>query len=113
MTKQIPIGTCNMPVNVDIEERAVIGRAAFNLGISTGEFIRRLISTAMSSTHPYEAEQIAEIRRRRKGFVVLGVGLLCAWQAMQPAHHEQFARAGRTRPGISKSVKRWNEMEAA
>ena len=70
MTNSIGTGTCNVPVNMLEDERAILGRLAFKRDCSTGEFIRRLIRRGLALSHPDEAKQLAEIRRARRALTL-------------------------------------------
>lgn len=78
MTHQIGAGTCNVPINMPIEERAIIGRLACRLDLSAGALLRKLIGDAMAREFPDEAARLARIeaRRVRRAVAMLIVGLL-------------------------------------
>ena len=43
MTNTIVTDTCNLTLNLCTEERSILNRMAFEMGISLGELLRRLI----------------------------------------------------------------------
>jgi hypothetical protein len=66
MTNAIGKGTCNVPINLLVEERAIIGRLAFEKDLSAGEFLRRVIRRGIAMSDPEEAKAMAEVRRTWK-----------------------------------------------
>lgn len=60
-----------MPVNVPQDERAILGRIAHRLDVSTGELLRRLYLSALQQVAHKEAAEIARIRAQRAGVVCL------------------------------------------
>lgn len=59
----IGAGTVNLSINVWADERAILGRLAFERGLSFGEMLRRLIYKAVESEDPVVARELAEVRK--------------------------------------------------
>lgn len=65
-TNSIGAGTCNVPVNMPLEERLILGRLACERHISTGELIRRLIDRAIRFEDRTAAGAIRRVRMERR-----------------------------------------------
>lgn len=66
MTNAIPKGTCNLPVNLATEERAVWGRLAFERDQSVGSLWREGMLEWLHNHRPDLAVVVARIRARRQ-----------------------------------------------
>lgn len=69
-TNPIPKGTCNLPVNITVEERAVLGRLAVSQDMATGSLVRDLILAGLRQNSPVVADQVQRIRLERKRMVL-------------------------------------------
>jgi hypothetical protein len=89
MTNLQGSGTCNLSVNVPVDGRAVIGRAAFEVGArSVADFLRRILPAAMEaeadriqSIDPHAAESLRtsaqELRIIWRNYYGAGCAVLC------------------------------------
>jgi hypothetical protein len=69
MTKPLPAGTCNTPLNMPREERALWGRAAFRNDTSLNQFFQELALEKLKEVQPALAAEIARLRQAR-GMVI-------------------------------------------
>jgi hypothetical protein len=111
MTHAIPLGTSNLSLNLLSEERAILGRLAFQSDESIGGFIRRRLIAALELDHPAEATALREARRQRRAAVLLVCGMIAVGASFLPESKLDLRRpsAGRS---IARVV-RGNRMEAA
>lgn len=65
-TTPIPKGTCNFPLNITVEERALLGRAAFEAQVSMGEFVKRMLVHGLRQVRPVLADEVEAIREARR-----------------------------------------------
>ena len=101
MTNAIGKHTCNLPVNMDTDERAAWGRVAFEENKSVGQLFREMALEWARQNRPDIAKRVAMIRSHRSEIIrtgaatfLLAIGLLSAWQSMQPnTDEQQYARA--------------------
>jgi len=59
-------GTSNLQVNMPAEAKRTLGRLAFESGLPTGEFIRRLIERGLASQDPEASLRLQRIRERHR-----------------------------------------------
>ena len=72
MTNPIGTGTCNLTLNIPVDERAVLGKLAFQAGAkSVGDFLRSLVLRGLENQNATAARQVREIRRRYYGGALL------------------------------------------
>lgn len=69
MTKPLPAGTCNIPLNMTREERGMWGRAAFLNDSSFNQFVQECALSKLREIQPALAAEIAKVRQSR-GMVV-------------------------------------------
>jgi hypothetical protein len=69
MTKPLPIGTCNFPLNMSTEERNIWGRFACENDASMNQTIQEAAMRGLAQINPALAAEIAKIRAQR-GMVV-------------------------------------------
>ena len=81
MTNPIGTGTCNVTFNIPTDERAVLGKLAFQAGAkSFSGFLRSLVLRGLENQNAAAAREVREIRRRYYGgamLVLFVAGLLC------------------------------------
>ncbi|HYG22757.1 MAG TPA: hypothetical protein VEH04_08250 [Verrucomicrobiae bacterium] len=78
MTNAIGTGTANLSINIPLDERSELGRAAVREGCkSVGEFVRKLVLAGAEVKHPELAVQLKEVRRKYYGGTML-ILILCA-----------------------------------
>lgn len=70
MTNSIGKGTCNFPVNLTVEERSILGQAAFRQNVSMAEFFRTHLLDGVRLKFPDVAEQIERVRAERRKAVL-------------------------------------------
>lgn len=76
MTNPIGSGTCNVSINLPVDERAELGRLAFQSGSkSVGDFLRSLLLTGLEHKDAAAAQRIREIRRIYYSASLLGLFL--------------------------------------
>lgn len=109
MTHSLGKGTVNFPLNLTDEESAIIGRLAFKMDCSKGEYIRRMFRRGLAMSRPKDAIHLAEIRRHRKAAILLI--LFFAWLAT-PTHEPIRRVRVRTATRLVRVV-RGNREEAA
>lgn len=66
-TNPLGPGTCNLPINMPIAERAILGKAAFKRGESMGSLCRTLIVAGLEKISPEDAAKVKDIIRKSKG----------------------------------------------
>jgi hypothetical protein len=97
-TNAIGTGTCNISINLPVDERSILGRLAFRMGFrSVGELNRHLIEAGLEKVDPQAAQEVKEIRRRYYGAAMLGAFLL----AVVWGHDEARRPSSRVRTGRS------------
>ena len=78
-TNALGTGTVNLPINIPMDERLAIGKAAFKHGAkSVGEYVRKLIMLGLEADDKLTAREVKEIRRKYYGMAhaVCGVGII-------------------------------------
>ena len=70
MSHYIGTGTVNISVNVPLDERDVIGKAAFRKGLSIGSYMKRLVLLGMAVDDPARADELREVRKRYYGVLL-------------------------------------------
>lgn len=109
-TNALGPGTCNITLNVPVEERSELSRMAARLGISVGEFIRRAIARKAAEIDSTSALRIAEARSRRASFlasrtpVLLLVGIFALSAVTKPEERRPVRVVRNVR-----SIRRWEE----
>lgn len=92
MTHPIGTGTVNLTLNIPVDERAALGRAALAHGArSVGDYVRRLVLLGLSKDDAQAARQVREVRRRYYGTLAAA---LVAWIALSSSG-EQMRRPPR------------------
>jgi hypothetical protein len=85
MTNAIGTGTVNLSLNLPIDERAELGRAAMRAGFaSVGAFVRSLYLKGAEAHDKELASQIKEVRRKYYGaafLVLLCASLVSSWMS--------------------------------
>jgi hypothetical protein len=100
MTNPIGSGTCNVPVNMLTDERSIIGRLAFERGISQGEYLRRVIRRGIALSDPISAKRMAQLRRARHviGLALLAAGLLFVGSSVTMRRPARIVRVSQHQP---------------
>jgi hypothetical protein len=113
MTNPIGTGTCNLPVNIPLDERAALGQAAFAAGArSVGDYVRKLILSALEHENPKAAAKVRQIRRQYYGTAaLLAVLAWGSWQAAQPGSRMEPLRRATTRISMTLRVVRRGREE--
>jgi hypothetical protein len=89
MTNAIGTGTVNLSLNLPVDERAELGRAAVRAGFaSVGAFVRSLLLKGAETQDAELATQIKEVRRRYYGAAFLV--LFCASLALSWVSGDQM-----------------------
>jgi hypothetical protein len=80
MSNPIGAGTANITYNGPQEESAILGRKAFELGVSRGELLRDLVLRGLREMDAVTAKQVDAIRserlRMKHGVACLLVGIV-------------------------------------
>ncbi len=95
-TKPLPVGTCNVPVNVPLEWRRRLGRLAHESDISACEYIRRLLAPALEEGLIFgPADDRVSVKVMRMGLLlfVLGTYAAAIVQSLDPAHGDDMRRS--------------------
>lgn len=123
-TNAIGTGTCNLPVNVPVDERAFWGKLATEAGAkSVGELHRIMWLLGLQQAFPGKAEELREIRRRYYGAVMMFLfcgALAASWVnhngdikrrvASRRARTVRVSRGGRVGAGFRDSGLEFNEF---
>lgn len=68
MTNALGTGTVNLPVNIPVDERLALGKAALKSGArSVGDYVRKLILLGLEADNKLTAREVREIRRKYYG----------------------------------------------
>lgn len=98
-TNPVGVGSVNFPINLPVDEKAALGRAAFDAGCrSVGEYLRKLILKGAEVENPELAARLREVRRQYYGaaFIFLFVGLVGAsWVGDTSLDRARVARTSR------------------
>lgn len=90
MTHSLGKNTCNVPINMDVRERAVWGRVACQEGKSFGEFWREMALSWARQNRPEVATAVEDVRRCRRETIrtsaaifmfVIQLGITVDWMA--------------------------------
>lgn len=78
MTNAIGTGTANLAINIPVDERAALGRAAVAAGAkSVGEYLRGLWLAGAKAENPELAKEISQVRRQYYGAALMAL-FMCA-----------------------------------
>jgi hypothetical protein len=103
VTNAIGSGTCNLPINMLTEERAIIGRLATRHNLATGEYLRRIIRRGVALSDPEEAKKLAKLRRQRIGST-LQLALLIGWMIAGGGDAIRAPRSVRSRRNETEAI---------
>ena len=68
MTHALGTGTCNLPINLPVDERTILGQSAFRAGArSIGAYARHLMLLGLERENSEAAARVKEIRQRYYG----------------------------------------------
>lgn len=76
-TRPIGAGTCNLGLNMTVEERALLGRFACENNASLNQTLQELALRGLQQIEPALAAEIANIRQARGMVVKLGKAATC------------------------------------
>jgi hypothetical protein len=103
VTNAIGSGTCNLPINLLTEERAIIGRLAGRSNLATGEYLRRIIRRGVALSDPEEAKKLAKLRRQRIGSA-LQLAIFLVWLASGDGEAIRTPRSVRGRKNETEAI---------
>lgn len=89
MTTPIPAGTCNVPLNLLVEERSQLQKLAYARGLSVNEYLRRIIRRGIAFSNPFEAKTLAKFRRSR---AVALLALFLSWMVLDGGEMKKSRR---------------------
>jgi hypothetical protein len=92
MTKSIGTGTCNLSVNIPLDERQILGRAAFQAGAkSVGDFVKAIMLRGLTVTDAEAAARVRGVRRMYYGLICLTAFII----GLVANEHQDARRTGR------------------
>ena len=101
MTHAIGPGTVNVTLNLLQAERMLLGKLAAAEDRSLGRYIRDLAHEGLRHRNPELADQLTEVRRRRRAAILAVVGLYTVIVSSLPGHALDLRRPP-ARPSITR-----------